>query len=354
MKKSLILLLSLIFISSSAFAAVGKETKGPFGYNLNDDINRAPGTVPFDIKKQDNNNNSNSNNNNDQKTEEQAPRFYANGDNQWEKADSYYPSATISSAISKYKQGNYSGCLQELISVSKKDPYNPLVLYYLGMTYTQVGDKQQAINAYEAVMNMNANSTLSTYATKGRDCIVGGPTCHEEDNGIKIEDDLDRFVNSPYGNGLSDELNQQMKQQQLRNIEKRIQSKDILENSDIERIHEFDNSKSEKSVDSEKIAMADTKDVSNDDVLAAIETLKKAGVTVSINPYQNQMPVNDEYAQLSMMLGGNNYNNNNSMMNMLPMLMTQNKGQIDPQVIQSMMMNSMLPDFTFNDNKKDY
>ena len=76
---------------------------------------------------------------------------------------------------------------------------------------------------------------------------------------------------------------------------------------------------------------------------------------VSINPYQAQMPMNDEYAQLSMMLGSNNNNNNNYMMNMLPMLMAQNNNgkNIDPQVLQSMMMNSMLPDFTFND-KKDY
>ena len=345
MKKTLVLILSLLFISSSAFAAVGKETKGPFGYNLNDDINRAPGETP--IAKL------NDKSNKDNAEEQQVPKFYANGNNEWESAASYYPNATMSSAITKYKHGNYSGALQEFISLSKKDPYNPLLLYYLGMTYTQVGNKQQAINAYEAVINMHSNPTLTTYATKGRDCLSGGPTCHEEE-GIKIEDDLDRFVNSPYGNGLSDELNQQMKEQQLRNIEKRIKAKDVLEDADMENIHKFDRKKSDADdINKEKLAMADDSSVSNEDVLSAIETLKKAGVTVSINPYQTQMPMNDEYAQLSMMLGNNNYNNNNSMMNMLPMLMTQNKGQIDPQVIQSMMMNSMLPDFTFND-KKDY
>lgn len=344
MKKSLILILSLIFICGSSVLAAN-----PLNYSLKDDIDRAPGTTPF----AENNQNNDQNNQNNEAPP--PPKFYANGDNHWEKEKSFYPNATINSAIAKYKQGDYSGCLQQLISVNKKDAYNPLVLYYLGMTYTQIGWWQQAVNAYEAVMNMNANETLTRYATKGRDCLVGGPTCYEEQgNGVKIENDLDWFVNSPYGNGLSDDINKQLKEQKLRTIEKQIKRKDVLEDRDIDDIQQFDKNKSEADIDNEKIAMADSKEVSNEDVLAAIETLKKAGVTVSVNPYPNAMPMNDEYAQLSMMLGGNNYNNNNSMMNMLPMLMTQNKGQIDPQVIQSMMMSSMLPDFTFNDNKKDY
>lgn len=350
MKKAITLLLSLIILGCYAYAEEGKA-KIPFNYDLSKDINREPGTSPF----VNNDTNQNQNQNNGQNNEAVPEvRSHASGENEWVTARSFYPNATIKTAIGKYKQGNYSGCLQELISVSKKDPYNPLVLYYLGMAYSQVGNKQQAINAYEAVINMNSNPTLTSYATKGRDCIVGGPACYEEENQTKIEDELDRFINSPYGNGLSDELNQQMKEQQLRSIQNRIKTKDVLEDTDMERIQKFDKNKSETNIDNEKIAMADTKDVTNEDVLAAIETLKKAGVTVSVNPYQNQIPMNDEYAQLSMMLGNNNYNNNNSMMNMLPMLITQNKGQIDPQVIQTMMMSSMLPDFTFNDNKKDY
>ena len=129
-------------------------------------------------------------------------------------------------------------------------------------------------------------------------------------------------------------------------MQKKINAKELNE-EDIENIQKLDR-RSDAVKPNEKVA-----DVSNEDVLAAIETLKKAGVTVSINPYQTQLPMNDEYAQLSMMLGSNN-NNNNQMMNMLPMLMAQNNGKnIDPQILQSMMMNSMLPDFTFND-KKDY
>ena len=64
------------------------------------------------------------------------------------------------------------------------------------------------------------------------------------------------------------------------------------------------------------------------------------------------MMENNEYAQLQMLFGNNN-NNNNSMMSMLPYLMSQNQSgkNIDPQIFQSMMMNSMIPDFTFNDKR---
>ena len=44
------------------------------------------------------------------------------------------------------------------------------------------------------------------------------------------------------------------------------------------------------------------------------------------------------------------------MMNMLPMMMSQmQKGQnIDPRVMQAMMMNSMMPDFSFGSNNDKY
>lgn len=63
-----------------------------------------------------------------------------------------------------------------------------------------------------------------------------------------------------------------------------------------------------------------------------------------------------EMQQINMMLGNGN-NNNDSMMNMLPYMMNAgNNGQnVDPQVIQSLMMNSMmnsLNTMNFNDNNK--
>lgn len=106
----------------------------------------------------------------------------------------------------------------------------------------------------------------------------------------------------------------------------------------------------------------------NQDVLDAIDVLKRAGVNVTVDgikpdatsteettartgntQQQLQKPVNpaqymnQDYEVINMMLGGNN-NNNDPMTNLLPYLMNQNgEGKnIDPQVLQSIMMNSMM------------
>ena len=44
------------------------------------------------------------------------------------------------------------------------------------------------------------------------------------------------------------------------------------------------------------------------------------------------------------------------MMNMVPFLLNQyqNGEKINPEIIQAMMMNSMIPDFTFNNDNKNY
>ena len=347
MKKLLILLLLLTFTGTSVYAAVGKETKGPFGYNLWEDMNR-PAEQPK----------------NDQKTNTPAKATTKNAKPQptvgvrtvtqidtssapaWENDIIYYPNANMQSAVQKYKDGNFSGSLQELISLTKIDEGNPLVYYYMGMAYTQVGDSTSAVQAYERVIALSSDKTLVQYATKGRDCLTNGPACATEE--VATEDELDKFINSPYGNGFSDSLNKQIRDKELRDLQKTINGKENLEDKDIERIHKYDNHES-MSEETIKIAQA-----SDEDILNAIKTLKEAGVNVSVNPTPGMMP--SQYNDVSMMLGASN-NNNNSMMNMMiPYMMSQNENgkNIDPQVMQAMMMNSMLPDFTFSDNDKRY
>lgn len=328
MKKSLLVFLSIILLSSPVFAAVGKETKGPFGYNLYDDITRKP-----DANKAKTSNSGNT-----------PPKEFYGDDTvaEWESEKSYYKNPSLNSAVNKYKKGNYSGCLQEMISLTKIDPSNPVVYYYMGMSYSKVGKKDQAVKAYEQVIKLNPDKTIKQYAIKGRDCLVGGPTCAEDTQNADPE--LDSFINSPYGNGFSDELNGQVKLKQLENIQKTINQKQDLEEEDIQKIQKFDQKSGIDTQD--KIAEA-----SDEDILKAIQTLKNAGVNVSITPAA--MP--NQYNEYALMLGNSN-NNNNSMMNMVPFLLNQHQNgeKIDPQIIQAMMMNSMIPDFTFNDDNKNY
>ncbi|MFQ8625224.1 MAG: hypothetical protein ACLSA2_01455 [Candidatus Gastranaerophilaceae bacterium] len=225
----------------------------------------------------------------------------------------------------------------------------------MALAYTHVDMQQDAIDAYEKVIALSPNSYLVDYAVKGRDCLTGGPACQPvEDTGAE-EDDLDRFIKAPYGNGLSPELNQEVKQKELINIKETINKKDTLEMKDIEKIKNFDSkSNSKSSVDeTDKIAQ-----VSDEEILNAVKTLKAAGLNLTVQPegYAGMMQYQDpQMLEMSMLLGTNN-NNNNSMMNMLPMMMSQmQKGQnIDPRVMQAMMMNSMMPDFSFGSNNDKY
>lgn len=274
----------------------------------------------------------------------------------------FYPNANITSAIQKYKNGNYTGCLQELFSLTKKDPSNALAYYYMAMAYTHVNMSDQAVSAYEKVIALNPNSYLSEYAEKGRDCLTGGPACHPElaeesaegEEG-QSEDNLDKFVKSPYGNGLSPELNNELKQKQLQNIQETINKKKNLDPRDLKKIREFDskNDTSSSIEETDKIAM-----VSDEEVLDAINTLKNAGVNVSLkkeNPYEQIAGYQDpQMAELSMLLGNNN-NNGNNMMNMVPMMMAQYQDgkNIDPRFMQAMLMNSMMTSLDFNNNNNN-
>lgn len=268
----------------------------------------------------------------------------------------YYPNANLKSGVAKYKNGNYTGCLQELYALTKKDPSNAAAYYYMAMSYTYLGSQAEAVDAYEKVIALNSNQFLVEYAIKGRDCLTGGPACAPED-APENQDDLDKFINSPYGNGLSPELNLELKQKQLQNIQETINNKEPLEKKDLEKIKEFDNSKT-KAETADKIASASPSD---EDILNAIKTLKDAGLTVNIQQPGADMTAqmyaqNPQMAEMSMLLGNNNNANNNSMMNMVPFMMAQaqNGKNIDPRIMQAMIMNSLMPDFNFNNDNNKY
>ena len=315
----------------------------------------------------------------------------------------YYKNPSLHNAISKFKKANYSGCLQELFSYVQVKPDDAVAYYYMAMAFTKIGDSDAAIKAYDRVITLSKDPTLSEYATKGKNCLTYGPSCQpegaddssksttafkkEEKPELSKEEQLEQFVKSPYGNGLSPELEKQIKEEKLKRIQETINKKDKLENKDIERIRKFDIENSSELEINEKIAKAEPDDK---EILKAIKTLRDAGMNVSVQavpsksnssesgaltgattsdalssdtvkmPQQaTQQPINPaaamaggyidpQMAQMSMMLGNNN-NNNNGMMNMLPFLMQQQQsGQnIDPQVMQAIMMQQMMPSMDF-------
>jgi len=115
---------------------------------------------------------------------------------------------------------------------------------------------------------------------------------------------------------------------------------------------------------------------SNDEIVAALKVLNAAGLNpysqapqsamVSpevqqqvINPYdQMQNSQTPEMAQLTALMGPSGQSKEaNSMANMIPFMLAQNKNggtNYSPQMMQAVIMNSMMPDFTLDvDKDKD-
>ena len=371
MSKNKAVTLVMMIMLGMTYGAANAVPTGPFGYDLQKDMHRDTQKKEEPKKEEDQNNIQTTAVPTRPTSAKQFYSFIPIKDLYNTNIDTnvYYQNASINSAIAKYKKGNYTGSLQELYSFIKKHPNDAYAYYYMGMAYTKLGQNQLAAKCYQKSINCDAKGQLLEQALKGRDCILGGAYCHAFDayptgDGVNS---LDAFINAPYtGNGFSPELEKQFQQDKLRSIQKQMNRKDELDEKDIENIQEFQN-KSEGFI-GEKLAMAASvsSEPSDAEVLEAIDVLKRAGLNIStgtsntssntantINP-SDLMP-SQEMQQLNMLLGGNS-NNNDSMMNMVPFLMNaNNNGQkVDPQVIQSMMMNSMmnsLNNMDTNDNK---
>ncbi len=286
----------------------------------------------------------------------------------------YYDNPTIKSAIARYRQGNYTGSLQELYAYIKKHPNDAYAYYCMALAYTRLGQVTAAKNCYQKVINCNAQGKLFELALKGRDCLTGGIYCKTPVNPLpktpsaeeimKNMDPLDQFITAPYsGHGFSPELEKEYQQKQLDTLQKTINRKENLNQDDIQDMKQIQNEHKSEIPMFEKIAMSASisSEPTNEEVLDAIDVLKRSGlnITTSTQPQTKvetsdvaatKSPavnpasyINPEYETINMMMGNNN-NNNDPMMSMLPYMLSNNENgkNVDPQVIQAVMMNSMM------------
>jgi hypothetical protein len=234
----------------------------------------------------------------------------------------YYPNASMRHAIDQFRAGNFTGCLQESISVMKKDPSNPLATYYVGLSFAKVGDKESAVQYLDKAAGLSDNTSFIKYVTEAKDCVNGADSCKmsEEDT------ELMKLINSPFNskNGFTPEVKNNQQQKELDAIKQKMNSDKYLN-------LRFDDT---------RMAMA-----SEDEILNAIRVLKDSGVSITVN--MSPQFQDEQMAQMQMFSSGNNNNNsNNAIMSLIPMMMNQETAKnVDPQVIQAIMMQSMMPDF---------
>ncbi len=322
-----------------------------------------------------------------QKLRESSRNVYADPAEKpaWQSGPIFYAKPTLESIITKYKISDFAGCLQECIAYVRKYPKDTLGFYYLAMAYTKCSDKDNAIRAYEKVIALNDNPMIVKYATNGRNCIMGNdqeacyqnvnvpeliyPYAHlaevefqpvnpqtlidrnlaqlkfklspvesgnsnqeSSENGVTLpfgtqDSSLDAFINAPYGNGLSPELNKQYQQLQLRRLQQTINSSE--QNSDysdkqreLNDIKRFDNFKT----DSETIKLA------YEPAAIDMKSLEKDPEFIR----QKQ-----ELEELSMLLGNDKNNKGNDIMDLIP-YMNEGEQKVSPEIIRDMMMQSMM------------
>ena len=142
------------------------------------------------------------------------------------------------------------------------------------------------------------------------------------------DEKLDNFINAPYGNGLSPELNKEYKQLQLKKIQQTInnaQEGEDSKNFDLKNIKLFDNQKSDS--DTIKLAYMTPADM---------EALSKDPEYVKSQK---------EYEELRMLLGSDSpKSSENDLTNLLPEL-SNAESKVSPEVIQTMMIQSMMQNF---------
>lgn len=205
--------------------------------------------------------------------------------------------------VDAYRKGDVQECLDTMKALIKKDPSNSYVMYYLAMSNTKLGNFDEAKENYEKVISLNQDEQLVFYAKEG-----------------------------------------------IQNIENVTGDKKTFSKADKPPAKETANSDKKTTV-------------SDDEVAKAIKTLREAGL-LNVNLGVSSAPgaendfiqQNSELMNLNMMMssmGGSK----GSGMDMLPMLMMQQKGanggksSISPEIIQMMMNNSMLEGMSSFDTK---
>ena len=316
----------------------------------------------------------------------------------------------VSSSIQKYKAGNYVGCMQELQKYFNKNTANlknQLATYYMAMAYVNAGVAAKAKEFYNLTVDTNPNSTLGQYAQKGLVCLDDPENCYinvkEEPKETLVQSELDKFIDAPYGNGLSTYLNKEIERRKLERLRKEMNTEDELNKYDLKDFKKFTGKI--KDIKFDGIKLASSSKPTDAEIVKALRVLNAAGlnniadqaerarvqqnaeipVTVqkesaevkseykpdlTREQYQQQIPREMLQAQMAQMAQpnidalfgekNNNQNNmmNNNMMNMLPFMMAQQAAQnangsgnqqqmMTPDMMQAVMFNSMMPNFNF-------
>ena len=232
-------------------------------------------------------------------------------------------SPVVASAIKYYKAGNYTQSYVTLKEFVQKDTSNALAFYYLGMSATQLGKKEEATLCYNKASELSPNGILGSYAKRGLLCLENAWACHNPETYENKDDtEEDKFIKSKFGSGFSNKARGAFEHQKMENIKREINRDDDIVPQRFKDYKDFS-------------SQAPT----NEEIVSAIRTLQNAGIST--------LPNNNYYSDLSLLMGAQD-NTNNSNYDIYNMLFSNNNtrgSNVDPRIIQSLLTTQMTASF---------
>ena len=215
----------------------------------------------------------------------------------------------LSNAIKMYKAGNYSGAYSTLMDITKDEPGNALAHYYLAISCVQIGKKTEAIINYKkTLLLVPEKSKLGRYANKGKVCLEAPDMCEEVSLNGTAEDN---FITGKTGGLLMDKVKGEYEQLKLENFMREMNRSNDVNTDKFKEYKDFS-------------SMNDSNVPTNEEIVAALRTLQKAGLA-NIGNYGNM--------DISMLTGGQQIPNN--------MFGIMGNSNLNSQLIQTMLTNNM-------------
>ncbi len=212
----------------------------------------------------------------------------------------------LATAIKYYKAGNYSQCYTQLETAIKNDPSNALAYYYKAISAAQLGRADEAIDNYSKVLSLNTgNNNLTRYAKKGKRCLETPDKCEDS-----IFENVDEEFILNKGYKFSDEVKSDYERLKIEQLMREINRNGNIDPQKFKEYKDF------SSVPT------------NDEIVAALRTLQRAGFD---NLYNNN------YNDLSILTGNNVQQA--SFLNMM------GSSSMNPQLIQALLTNNMAQGF---------
>lgn len=209
--------------------------------------------------------------------------------------------------IKMYKSQNYTECYDKLSVYTMKEQSDALAYYYLAMAATQLGKQDEAIDNYSKAISLApANSNLAAYARKGKRCLEAPEACEE----AVYDTPLEEFIKKSKNIKISDEVNSQIEKLKIEEMMRKMNRFEDIDRETFKQYHDF--------------STMDTKTPSNDEIVAALRTLQKAGLSNFAN---------SNYSDLSFLSDGNG--KQDSILDMM------GSSKLSPQIIQTMLTNNM-------------